>query len=85
MLAADRRDASFNRTGRLIGRLGPAERVELRWAGAGAGPEQKQGAMSVEGLILWDINPAGDRVRTRLIVSITASELSRCDSRTRQG
>ncbi len=51
--------------GSLIGRLGPQDRVELRWAGGGS-PVQKQGVPSVEGLVLWDIGPAGDRVRTRL-------------------
>jgi hypothetical protein len=53
--------------GATAGRLGPAERVELRWAESGAQLEQKQGSFSMEGLILWDIEPAGDRVRTRLL------------------
>ena len=48
----------------LIGRLGPADRVEVRWGKpAGAGVELASG--NVEGLILWDITPAGDRVRAR--------------------
>ena len=53
--------------GSEVGRLGPAEKVDVRWADSRAGLEQKQGVLSVEGLVLWDINPAGDRVRTRLV------------------
>ena len=53
--------------GTSSGRLGPAERVELRWAESGAQSEQKQGSFSLEGLTLWDIEAAGDRVRTRLL------------------
>ncbi len=53
--------------GSALGRLGPAEKVDVRWANSRAGPEQKQGVLSVEGLVLWDINSAGDRVRTRLV------------------
>ncbi len=48
----------------LIGRLGPSDRVEVRWgkpAGAGVG----LASGNVEGLMLWDITPAGDRVRAR--------------------
>ena len=52
--------------GLLCGRLGPAEKLELAWAGKGADAAPKQGGGSVEGVILWDIHPAGDRVRTRL-------------------
>ncbi len=53
--------------GTLVGGLGPAERIALRWAvDAGGASELKGGTASVEGLILWDINLGGDRVRTRL-------------------
>ena len=34
--------------------------------GKGADAAPKQGGGSVEGVVLWDIHPAGDRVRTRL-------------------
>ncbi len=48
----------------LIGRLGPADRVEVRWGKpAGAGVDIASG--NVEGLLLWDITPAGDRIRAR--------------------
>jgi hypothetical protein len=49
----------------LIGRLGPAEKVEVHWQKLPlAAIAQSKG--SLEGLILWDITPAGDRVRARL-------------------
>ena len=48
----------------LVGRLGPADRVEVRWGKpAGAGVDLASG--NVEGLLLWDITPAGDRIRAR--------------------
>ena len=48
----------------LIGRLGPADRVEVCWGKpAGAGADLATG--NVEGLILWDITPAGDQIRAR--------------------
>jgi hypothetical protein len=47
-----------------VARLGPADRVEVRWTRPGAG--QAKGAKGhLESLILWDITPAGDRVRAR--------------------
>jgi hypothetical protein len=46
------------------GRLGSSDRVEVRWPAPGAAvPKRVSG--NVEGLILWDIHPAGDRVRGR--------------------
>jgi hypothetical protein len=49
----------------LIGSLGPADRVLVRWKKpAGTAIERSKG--NLEGLILWDITPAGDRVRARL-------------------
>ncbi len=51
----------------LDGRLGPADRIEVRWPM----PEPAAAARAsgvVEGVILWDINPAGDRVRSRFTI-----------------
>jgi hypothetical protein len=49
------------------GLLGPADRIEIRWPKPRpASPKRASGTM--EGLILWDINPAGDRVRARFTV-----------------
>jgi hypothetical protein len=49
----------------LSGRLGPADRLVMRWSRPG--PSGAPGAVgSVEGLALWDVNPAGDRLRARL-------------------
>jgi hypothetical protein len=48
----------------LVGRLGPADRIEIHWPKTGlaaANPETG----TLDGLILWDIHPAGDRVRAR--------------------
>src|SRR5262249_46082604 len=45
--------------------LGPAEKVELRWHATR--PVVKQAMPTLDGLVLWDITPAGDRIRTRLI------------------
>jgi hypothetical protein len=48
----------------LSGCLGPTENLEVRWKKAkGAAIVPFTG--TVEALILWDITPAGDRVRTR--------------------
>ena len=46
----------------LIGRLGPAEKVEVHWQKA-TDPAGERSRGTLEGLILWDITPAGDRVR----------------------
>ncbi len=51
--------------GSQVGLLGPADRIELRWHDTGA-PAHKPAPVTVDGLVLWDINPAGDRVRSRL-------------------
>ena len=59
--------------GSLAGRLGPVERIELRWPSVGGAKELKAGVGSVEGLILWDINPAGDRLPHEADVSIVAA------------
>ncbi len=60
--------------GTLAGKLGPSEKIELRWPAAGDASEVKGSGGSggsVEGLILWDISPAGDRVRSRLTYQST--------------
>jgi hypothetical protein len=48
----------------LIGRLGPADRVEVRW-GKPASTDIDLASGNVEGLLLWDVTPAGDRIRAR--------------------
>jgi hypothetical protein len=48
----------------LAGRLGPADRIEIRWPKPGSAVAAP-GTSTVDGLILWDIHPAGDRVRAR--------------------
>jgi len=50
--------------GSLAGRLGPADRIEVRWPMPNPAAAARASG-TVEGLILWDINPAGDRVRWR--------------------
>lgn len=47
------------------GQLGPSDRLEARWPPAG-GAKAVAPAGAVEGLYLWDVSPAGDRVRARL-------------------
>ncbi|MDR3636567.1 MAG: hypothetical protein P4L84_22385 [Isosphaeraceae bacterium] len=49
------------------GLLGPADRLELHWPSP-PGVEKAVPATTVEGLLLWDAEPAGDRVRARLTV-----------------
>ena len=50
----------------LSGNLGPVERLEVRWARAGQAAGVEAGG-PVEGVLLWDAMPAGDRLRARLI------------------
>jgi hypothetical protein len=50
--------------GSLAGGLGPADRIEVRWPKPNPAAAARAGG-TVEGLILWDIHPAGDRVRWR--------------------
>jgi hypothetical protein len=47
------------------GLLGPADRLEVRWS-AGAATHPAQPAGSVEGVLLWDAQPAGDHILARL-------------------
>ncbi len=46
----------------LVGRLGPANRLEIRWLRTKLDGAAQVGG-TIDGLILWDIHPAGDRVR----------------------
>lgn len=59
------RGALASRAGGAAGNLGPADRLEVRWV-----LPNDQGRIptsgSMDGLILWDAEPAGDRVRARL-------------------
>ena len=57
--------ALFQANGSYSGRLGPADRLEVRWAETDA-VAARQLMGTVEGLVLWDITRAGDRIRTRL-------------------
>ena len=50
--------------GSLAGRLGPVLSLEVRWPVPDS-PASGRPSGTVEGLILWDITPAGDRVRAR--------------------
>ncbi|MBV8606727.1 MAG: hypothetical protein JO034_04610, partial [Singulisphaera sp.] len=55
------------RDGGLDGALGPVGRLEARWLAApGPGAQRVADAGAVDGLILWDAEPAGDHIRARL-------------------
>ena len=43
--------------------LGPADHVEIQWGNADAGSPIT--GLTVDGVILWDIEPAGDRIQAR--------------------
>jgi hypothetical protein len=60
--------------GSSVGRLGPADRIDVRWLKLDSSVAGRASG-TVEGSILWDINPAGDRVRARLTFH-QAQELS---------
>jgi hypothetical protein len=51
--------------GSLDGRLGPADRIVVRWSRTGRDAAAHPSG-PVDGLLLWDVTPAGDRVRARL-------------------
>lgn len=51
--------------GSLDGRLGPCDRIVVRWTRDGRDAVPRE-VGPVEGLILWDVTPAGDRVRAHL-------------------
>ncbi|APW64015.1 hypothetical protein [Paludisphaera borealis] len=44
--------------------LGPVDRIEISWTSAE--PVLDQPSASVESIVLWDLDPAGERVRARL-------------------
>lgn len=52
--------------GSLVGRLGPAGRIVVRWERPGLPASAARNAGPVDGLLLWDVTPAGDRLRERL-------------------
>jgi hypothetical protein len=58
-------EAQRQEDGTVAGVLGPVDQIGLRWH-QGAPSGHRQASATVEGLILWDITPAGDRIRTRL-------------------
>ncbi len=49
----------------MTGNLGPVDRLEVRWV-AGSDRERLPATGVVESLLLWDVEPAGDRLRARL-------------------
>jgi hypothetical protein len=49
----------------LIGLLGPTDRIVIRWARPGP-PRVPRAVGGADGLMLWDVHPAGDRLRSRL-------------------
>ncbi len=57
----ERRDGAVG----VAGLLGPANRLEVRWS-ARAEPGLPETGEAVEGLLLWDAEPAGDHVQARL-------------------
>ena len=48
----------------ITAELGPTDRVEIRWGGPETPGLEVAGA-SAEGTLLWDVQPAGDRLRGR--------------------
>ena len=48
----------------LAAAVGPVDHVEIRWGDADADASQVAGSV-MESMLLWDIEPAGDRVRGR--------------------
>jgi hypothetical protein len=51
--------------GTLAGALGPASRIVIRWGKAGSRPAHRSAGLC-DGIVLWDVTPAGDRIRARL-------------------
>ncbi|MDB5349976.1 MAG: hypothetical protein JWN86_1223 [Planctomycetota bacterium] len=69
------RGREVRREGILEAGLGPVETLELRWTGRTvAGPPPPRG--QCDATMLWDVEPAGDRVRAR-ITATSAEGLSR--------
>ncbi len=52
---------------RIVCRLGPTERLQIHWYRP-ADPPRPRPAITGEGLVLWDVEPAGDRLRARFTV-----------------
>lgn len=52
---------------RLVGPVGPAERVRLKWRRPEAARPESGPPPAVEATVLWDALPAGDLVRVRLV------------------
>ena len=50
--------------GTVAASLGPADRLEVLWGEPASDPPETLGG-AVEGVLLWDIEPAGDRLRGR--------------------
>jgi hypothetical protein len=50
----------------VAGWLGPIDALEVRWTSSEPGPPVKTGR-SIEGILLWDAQPAGDLVRARFL------------------
>jgi hypothetical protein len=49
----------------LAGRLGPSDRIIVQWTSSGRAYAPRE-VGPVDGLMLWDVTPAGDRLRARL-------------------
>ncbi len=49
----------------IMGRIGPSDRIVVRWTKPGRADTPRHTG-PVEGLLLWDVTPAGDRLRARL-------------------
>ena len=50
--------------------IGPAPTLEVQWGSREAGSSPAPGSM-VDALYLWDLTPAGDRLRSRLLINQT--------------
>ncbi len=48
----------------LTAQLGPVDHVEIRW-GKDEAPGSQVSGSAIDGMLLWDIDPAGDRLRGR--------------------
>ena len=56
---------------RITSRLGPADRLQVVW-GRPAAAAATRPAVAGEGILLWDVGPAGDRLRARFTVRESA-------------
>lgn len=62
-----RGDVAHDADSRIVCRLGPADRLGVRWSRPAA-PPRPSPAITGEGLILWDLAPAGDRLHARFTI-----------------